>query len=1098
MASDRAHRRAWLRYFVAVLAVASAAGVRVWPLQSFGTRLVYVTFYPAVILAALYGGFSAGLVATLLSALVVDFFWIEPVRQFGIRSPADALGLAFFVASATAVSWISETMHRAQARAVEAEAQARLAVERERAAEDIRRVTERLQLAAEAADIGIWSWPPGTSGMVVDSTWKRLLGQPPDARIAFDDWCAALHPDDRERVVKELDAAVEQHGDFNTEYRVVCPDGTLRWLADRGRASYDKNGRASWFAGVTLNVTARRQAEEARRQESEKLRRLNRALRAIGRSNQALLLASGEAALLDEACKIVVEECGHAMVWIGFREEDEAQTVRPVAHFGFGEGYVDTLRITWADDERGRGPTGTAVRTGKVCVCRNMLTDPSFLPWREEAARRGYASSVALPLMAGGGTLGALTIYSREPGSFPDDEIKLLAELAGDLAYGVTVLRLRAAHAQAEQTLRESEERLRLAHEAAHSGAWEWDLLTNENVWSEELWKVYGLEPHSVKPSYEAWRQIVHPDDRHRAERAVQEAASNGTDLELEFRVRDPDGAERWLLSRGRPVRDAAGQAVRYTGIVVDITDRKRAEEALRKASEQRRLALEAGELGAWEYRLETGEVSWDDRCRDLFGFPAGGQIEYRSAIANIHPDDRAATDQAVERAIAGADGGAYHREFRVVWPDASVHWVSSHGRVYFEGQGENRKAVRFVGVNLDITERKRAEENLRQSQKLESIGLLAGGIAHDFNNLLVGVIGNASLAEDMLPPASPLAGILKGIVRSGEQAAHLTRQMLAYAGKGQFVLEAVDLTSLVRETTVLIQTSISRKIALHFELASAIPAVEADPSQMQQVFMNLALNAAEAIGDEPGVVSVATGEQDVTASCVRDELQGWPIEPGPHVFLEVRDTGCGMDAEARNRIYDPFFTTKFQGRGLGLAAVAGIVRSHKGAIRLVTASGAGSTFRVLFPAMRATTAAKSPRQQQPKEDLAGQGTVLVVDDEEAVRDLGRRSLARQGHEVLLAADGPAAIEIVRSHGSRIQLVVLDSGLPGMSGAETLAHIRELSPTLDVIVSSGYAQEEALRPFEGARISGFIQKPYLAQDLARTVKSVLAKRPPTA
>jgi PAS domain S-box-containing protein len=1056
-----------------------------------------VTFYPAVILAALYGGFGAGLVATLLSALVVDFFWIEPVGQLGIRSPADALALAFFVASATAVSWISEMMHRAQARVVEAEAQAKLARERERAAEDIRRITERLQLAAEAADIGIWSWPPGTSGMVVDPTWKRLLGQPPDARIAFDDWRAALHPDDRERVVKELDAAVERHGDFNTEYRIICPDGTLRWLADRGRASYDENGRASWFAGVTLNVTARKQGEEARRQESEKLLRLNRALKAISRSSQALLLASGEAALLDEACRIVVEECGHAMVWIGFREEDEARTVHPAAHFGFGEGYIDTLQVTWADNERGRGPTGTAIRSGKAYVCRNMLTDPSFLPWREEAVRRGYASSVALPLMAGGGTLGALTIYSREPDSFPDEEIRLLAELAGDLAYGITVLRLRAAHAQAERTLRESEERLRMAHEAAHSGAWGWDLGTNENVWSEELWKVYGLDPHSVKPSYEAWLQIVHPDDRQKAERAAQEAARNGTELDLEFRVRDRDGTERWLLARGRPVRDAAGQAVRYTGIVVDITERKRAEEALLRASEQRRLALEAGELGAWEYHFETGEVFWDDRCRNLFGFPAGSQIEYRSAIANIHPDDRAATDEAVERAIAGADGGAYHREFRVVWPDASVHWVSSHGRVYFEGEGEHRKAVRFVGVNLDITERKRAEESLRQSQKLESIGLLAGGIAHDFNNLLVGVIGNASLAEDMLPPASPMAGILKGIVKSGEQAAHLTRQMLAYAGKGQFVLEAVDLTALVRETTVLIQTSISKKIALHFELASEIPAVEADPSQMQQVFMNLALNAAEAIGDEPGVVSVATGEEVVTASHARDELEGWPIEPGPHVFLEVRDTGCGMDAEGRTRIYDPFFTTKFQGRGLGLAAVAGIVRSHKGAIRLVTARGAGSAFRVLFPAARATAAA-SPRQHRRKEDLAGQGTVLVVDDEEAVRDLGRRSLARQGHEVLVAADGPAAIEIMRSYGSRIQLVVLDSGLPGMSGAETLAHLRELEPSLDVIVSSGYAQEEALHPFEGAPISGFIQKPYLAQDLARAVKSVLEKRQPTS
>jgi PAS domain S-box-containing protein len=1092
MAFQLAHRRAWVRYSVAVLSVAVAAGMRVWPFGFFGTNVPYVTFYPAVILAALYGGFWAGLAATLLSALAVGCFWIEPVGQLTIHNPADAWGLAFFAASAVTVSWISGRMHRAQARAGEAEAEARLAAEREHAAEEVHRITERLQLAADAAEIGIWSWTPETPGMIVDSTWKRLLGRPPEARITLEDWQAALHPDDRERVVREWNAALEQHGDFNTEYRVVSPDGTMRWLADRGRASYDANGRAVQYAGVTLNATARKQAEESRALEAEKLRRLNRALRAIGRSNQALLLATNEAALLEETCKIVVDECGYAMVWVGFREEDEAKSVRPAAFFGLDEGYLASLNVTWADTERGRGPTGTAVRTGQVGQCRNMLTDPRFLPWCAETTRRGFASSAALPLLAEGQPFGALTIYSREPDGFPDDEIKLLAELAGDLAYGIAVLRLRAAHAQAEQSLRESEERLRLAYEGAHAGAWEWDLLTNENVWSEELWKVYGLEPHSVKPSYEAWRQVIHPDDRQRAEQAVQGAAHSGTDLEVEFRVRDRDGAERWLMARGRPLRDAAGRAVRFTGIVVDITDRKRVEEALLQASEQRRLALEASELGAWDYRFETGEVLWDDRCRNLFGIPAGTRIEYDSAINCIHPDDRAATNQAVERAIADVEGGAYHREFRVVWPDASLHWVSSHGRAYFEGEGENRKAVRFVGVNLDITERKRAEENLLQSQKLESIGLLAGGIAHDFNNLLVGVIGNASLAEDMLPPGSPLTGILRGIVRSGEQAAHLTRQMLAYAGKGQFVLEEVDLTAMVRESTVLIQGSISKKIAWHFDLASAIPAVEADPSQMQQVFMNLALNAAEAIGDEAGVVTVETGEQEVTASEVKGELHNWPIEPGRHTFLEVRDSGCGMSAEAVARIYDPFFTTKFQGRGLGLAAVAGIVRSHKGAIRLVTSAGIGSSFRVLFPAVQ-TPSAKVHRQQRRKEDLAGQGAILLVDDEEVVRDLGKRSLERQGHQVLVVADGPAAIKAVRSEGNRIELVILDSGLPGMSGAETLVHLRELGPGLEVLISSGYSQEEALRPFGGARISGFIQKPYLAQDLARAVKSALAK-----
>jgi CheY-like chemotaxis protein len=342
-----------------------------------------------------------------------------------------------------------------------------------------------------------------------------------------------------------------------------------------------------------------------------------------------------------------------------------------------------------------------------------------------------------------------------------------------------------------------------------------------------------------------------------------------------------------------------------------------------------------------------------------------------------------------------------------------------------------------------------------------------------------------------MIPHGSPLDEILSGIVKAGEQAAHLTRQMLAYAGKGQFVVEAVDLSTLVRETSSLIQSSVSKRIAFHYHLASGIPAVEADPSQMQQVFMNLALNAAEAIGKSPGVISVETGEQEVTAAEIADQLGDWPIEPGRHVFMEVRDTGCGMGAAAKARIYDPFFTTKFTGRGLGLAAVAGIVRSHKGAIQLRTAPDTGTTFRVLFPAVPAAAAATAVVRQGGS-DLRGRGVVLVVDDEEVVRKLAKNALERQGYEVLVAEDGETAIEVVRSAGSRIRVVVLDSGLPGMSGGETLPHLRELNPDLKVIVSSGYSEEEALRLFQNARISGFIKKPFVAQDLARALKSALA------
>jgi nitrogen-specific signal transduction histidine kinase len=390
----------------------------------------------------------------------------------------------------------------------------------------------------------------------------------------------------------------------------------------------------------------------------------------------------------------------------------------------------------------------------------------------------------------------------------------------------------------------------------------------------------------------------------------------------------------------------------------------------------------------------------------------------------------------------------------------------------------------------MDITERKRTEENLRQAQKLESIGLLAGGIAHDFNNLLVGVIGNASLAQDMIPSGSPALKMLSRIMDAGEQAANLTRQMLAYAGKGRFVLEPVNLSALVRSTSALMQSSISKKIDWQFQLRSAIPAVESDPGQMQQVLMNLVFNASEAIGAASGTISIVTGERTLDAAYITREMDGWPIEPGRYVFLEVSDTGCGMDEATKRQVFDPFFTTKFQGRGLGLAAVAGIVRAHKGAIRVDTAPGCGARFQVFLPAA-SSKAATSIRASEEALDLGGQGTVLVVDDEKFVRDLAKCCLERRGYDVLLAENGSAAIDALRRERNRIRLVVLDLSMPGMSGEDILPRLRELKPDVEVIVSSGYSQAEALRTFRDARVSGFIQKPYTVQELARQVKSVL-------
>jgi PAS domain S-box-containing protein len=394
------------------------------------------------------------------------------------------------------------------------------------------------------------------------------------------------------------------------------------------------------------------------------------------------------------------------------------------------------------------------------------------------------------------------------------------------------------------------------------------------------------------------------------------------------------------------------------------------------------------------------------------------------------------------------------------------------------------------VAVVHDVSERKRAEERLRRAQELEHIGLLAGGIAHDFNNLLVGVLGNASLAADLLPNGHPVQEMLSGIVKSGEVAAHLTRQLLAYAGKGAFVLQPVNLSAMARDARLLIERSISKKITFNLQLDPNLPPVESDPSQIQQVLMNLVLNAAEAIGDNVGMVTIATGAAEISGERLRHEFPDTALEPGCYVFVEVRDTGAGMDTPTRSRIFEPFFTTKFQGRGLGLAAVAGVVRGRKGTIQVESAPGKGSTFRVWLPAMGrpATPETAAPANL---EDLHGSGMVLVVDDEVMVRDLARRALQRLGYDVLTAGTGTAAVEILRKHVKEVRAVVLDLSMPGLSGQQTLAQLRELRPDISVLVSSGYSESEALRPFRSAEISGFMQKPYTVTELAQKLTQVL-------
>jgi signal transduction histidine kinase/ActR/RegA family two-component response regulator len=391
--------------------------------------------------------------------------------------------------------------------------------------------------------------------------------------------------------------------------------------------------------------------------------------------------------------------------------------------------------------------------------------------------------------------------------------------------------------------------------------------------------------------------------------------------------------------------------------------------------------------------------------------------------------------------------------------------------------------------LSRDVTERRHFDEKMRQSQKLESLGVLAGGVAHDFNNLLTGILGNASLALDTVAADSTIHGMLADVVSASERAAHLTKQLLAYAGKGRFVIDHIDLSNMVREISHLIQSSIPKNVRVRLDLAEKLPCIEADAAQIQQIVMNLVINGAEAIpANEMGNVLVTTRMQEVDEAYIALTFSPGEIAPGEYVALEIHDTGIGMDDATVARIFDPFFTTKFTGRGLGLAAVMGIVRGHKGALRVYTAPKRGSTFKVLFPcAAGAETAGKTNRGgvALPPGRL---GTILVIDDEDIVRRTAKTTLERSGYDVVVAENGHEGVEMFRALSNKLSLVLLDLTMPDMDGEEVLRRLKAIRSEVKVVLSSGFNETEVIQRFTGKGLAGFIQKPYTAAALMLKVK----------
>jgi signal transduction histidine kinase/CheY-like chemotaxis protein len=383
------------------------------------------------------------------------------------------------------------------------------------------------------------------------------------------------------------------------------------------------------------------------------------------------------------------------------------------------------------------------------------------------------------------------------------------------------------------------------------------------------------------------------------------------------------------------------------------------------------------------------------------------------------------------------------------------------------------------------------AERRLLEGQKLESLGLMASGIAHDFNNMLVAILGNADLAHARVEPGSETHDLLGEIVTASRRAGDLSRELLLFSGQRARDMRPVDLNAIVRDTTGLIQVSISKRCRINQALAERLPAVAADPSQLQRIAMNLITNASEAVGDAEGTISIGSG----TRHCTRMELDSWglgaDVDEGEYVYLEVRDTGVGMNSETQRRIFDPFFSTKGQSRGLGLAALLGIVRAHGGAIQVESREGIGTAFTVYLPPSTAKAEVVAP-DATPDRATRGTGRVLVVDDEPSVRRVAAAMLGGAGYEIELAADGLEAIRCFEERGDTFACVVLDLVMPRFSGEQTLLALKRLRPEVPVLISSGQATEELLARIDPATVAAVVDKPYTTGVLLHAVADAIA------
>ena len=812
-------------------------------------------------------------------------------------------------------------------------------------------------------------------------------------------------------------------------------------------------------------------------------------IRKITERKQAEALLAGQKQLLEEIAKGAplhdvlgmlcefIEMQSHSDVLCSILLLDQAtKTLRHGAAPSLPKSYNEAIHGMSIGPKA--GSCGTAAYFGKPVTVTDIAKDPLWKDFRDLASEHGLSACWSTPIVSSDGkVLGTCAMYFRQSRGPTPHEVQL-TDISTQLA------RIAIEKQLSQEQLRQSENRFRDIIEHSKELFY---THTPDHVLtyvSPQARFFLGCDP---KEAMVRWTEFVtdHPVNKEameHTERAIQTGKPQPI-YPIELITRD--GRKIWVEVDEAPIVQD-GKTVAIVGALRDITERKRSEEALRESEERHRLMFEDNPMPMWVFDGETLQfLSVNDASIKHYGYT---RQEFLSmTIKEIRPPEdipllmRILAEHPEESRIYGP---IHHKK-----KDGTVIEVeiSSH-RINFAG----RKA-RVVMVN-DVTERKKAEQALLHSQKLESLGILAGGIAHDFNNLLMGVLGNSDLALQKLDPGSRIEIHLRQIKKASMRAAELCRQLLAYSGKGRLDVSFLDLNGMIKELTTLLELSIHKGVALNLCLENNLPHLLGDKVQIQQVIMNLVINSSEAIGDKEGSIIITTKKLHADRSYLSFSRFTPELSEGDYILFEVKDNGCGMDSGTLPQIFDPFFTTKFTGRGLGLAAVLGIVKGHGGALKVDSAKGEGTTFKILFPSHgneRAAPVRSGDPLKSGNEEWLGRGTILVVDDEEAVRAVSELILPTIGFLALVAPDGFRACELLHAHRDNVVAVMLDLTMPKMDGVRTVQELRKIKPGIKVLLMSGYDEEEAIDRFTNEGFDCFLQKPFVRSQLRDKLRSVL-------